>query len=96
MCEHKVVRIKNSAFDWCKLCGVIVYHMKVGGVESVFGGISCDFSKQRECESLFEHRFERCEGKHDFFKLTLEVDWCEACGMLSSDGIEVFPSVVSF
>jgi len=84
-CEHKVTRrLRGSTFEWCEQCGVIIYYMKVGGVfKDVPEGILCDYRQQKDQIVLMEHHFETCE-EHDFFQLTLEIEWCIVCGMVQN------------
>jgi hypothetical protein len=86
-CFHKEENLKhleNSTFRWCTLCGIVIHHIKIGGIfKIVEGGIYADFRGQKDGIHLYNgHDFRAKEHNHDWFKLTSEYRWCKICGAL--------------
>jgi hypothetical protein len=83
-CNHKFKKLEESVFEWCKLCGTVVYHMKVGGIfKQTETGIYCNFRGQIiQDVFLNNHDFRAQHHNHEWFKLTSEYDWCKVCGAL--------------
>lgn len=86
-CRHKqdfLKKIKNTTFEWCTLCGTVVYHFKDGGIfKLVKGGIYVDFAGQTDVVVYFNDHDPRMDKhEHQLMRLTNEYEWCKECGAL--------------
>ena len=88
-CAHKLSNIDNTTFDWCTLCGIVLYHyfpiepnLTFKDDFLIFEPNSKEWKKRSRVRIMSPDDIRSNEHNCNWFNLSNTTSWCTICGRL--------------